>query len=81
MLLKLVGRTVLAANENREVLQAVYWSKPAGDRHVAYTMAGIQNKRDHLVLETVLNSNKFSQKQLDIIVSEIVKHENLTLNF
>jgi len=33
------------------------------------------------VLETVLNSNKFSQKQLDIIVSEIVKHENLTLNF
>ena len=33
------------------------------------------------VLETVLNSNKLSKKQLDIIVSEIVKHENLTLNF
>ncbi len=33
------------------------------------------------VLETVLTSNKFSQKQLDIIVSEIVKFENLTLNF
>ena len=42
-------------NENREVLQAVYWSKPAGDRHVAYTMVGSQNKRDHQVLETVLN--------------------------
>lgn len=33
------------------------------------------------VLETVLNSIKFSQKQLDIILSEIVKFENLTLNF
>ncbi len=33
------------------------------------------------VLETVLNSNKLSQKQIDVIVSEIVKHENLTLNF
>ena len=33
------------------------------------------------VLETVLTSNKFSQKQLNIIVSEIVKFENLTLNF
>lgn len=33
------------------------------------------------VLETVLSSSKFSQKQLDIIVSEIVKFENLTLNF
>lgn len=33
------------------------------------------------VLETVLNSNKLSEKQLDVVVSEIVKHENLTLNF
>lgn len=33
------------------------------------------------VLETVLSSNKLSQKQLYIIVNEIAKHENLTLNF
>ena len=55
MLLRVDGTKEPVTNENRAMLQAVYGSKPAGDRHVAYTRVGSQNKRDHQVLETVLN--------------------------
>lgn len=33
------------------------------------------------VIATVGQTKKYSQKQLDIIVSELVKFENLTINF